>query len=38
MSYDENLKFVVLGEGRVGKNAILSKYFTNKFNEGEKIQ
>ena len=36
MSYDENLKFVVLGEGRVGKNAILSKYFTNKFNEGEK--
>ena len=36
MSYDENLKFVVLGEGCVGKNAILSKYFSKKFYEGEK--
>ena len=29
-------KFVILGEGRVGKTSILCKYFTNKFNEGEK--
>jgi len=28
-------KFVILGEGRVGKTSILCKYFTNKFNEGE---
>ena len=34
---DENvLKIVILGEGRVGKTSILSKYFKKKFNEGEK--
>ena len=36
MSDDETLKFVILGEGRVGKTSILSKYFTKKFNEGQK--
>jgi len=30
------LKFVILGEGRVGKTSILIRYFNNKFNEGEK--
>ena len=34
---DENvLKIVILGEGRVGKTSILSKYFYKKFKEGEK--
>lgn len=34
---DENvLKFVILGEGRVGKTSILSKYFAKKFDEGQK--
>ena len=33
---DENvLKIVILGEGRVGKTSILSKYFKKKFNEGQ---
>ena len=36
MSDDDTLKFVILGEGRVGKTSILSKYFYKKFNEGEK--
>ena len=36
MSDEETLKLVILGEGRVGKTSILSKYFTKKFNEGEK--
>ena len=36
MSDDNVLKFVILGEGRVGKTSILSKYFKKKFNEGEK--
>ena len=36
MSDDNVLKFVILGEGRVGKTSILSKYFKEKFNEGEK--
>ena len=36
MSDDNILKFVILGEGRVGKTSILSKYFKNKFNQGEK--
>ena len=36
MSDDNTLKFVILGEGRVGKTSILSKYFRKKFNEGEK--
>ena len=29
-------KFVILGEGRVGKTSILSSYFSKKFNEREK--
>ena len=33
---DQALKFVILGEGRVGKTSILSRYFNKKFNEGEK--
>ena len=36
MSSEDTQKFVILGEGRVGKTSILCKYFTNKFNEGEK--
>ena len=36
MSDEEVLKFVILGEGRVGKTSILSKYFTKKFDEGQK--
>ena len=36
MSDDEVLKFVILGEGRVGKTSILSKYFAKKFDEGQK--
>ena len=33
---EQALKFVILGEGRVGKTSILIRYFNNKFNEGEK--
>jgi small GTP-binding protein len=33
---DNVLKIVILGEGRVGKTSILSKYFYHKFNDGEK--
>ena len=33
---DNVLKIVILGEGRVGKTSILSKYFYKKFKEGEK--
>ena len=33
---DDVLKIVILGEGRVGKTSILSKYFYHKFNDGEK--
>ena len=29
-------KLVILGEGRVGKTSILTRYFNKKFNEGEK--
>ena len=36
MSDEEVLKIVILGEGRVGKTSILSKYFSKKFNEGQK--
>ena len=36
MSENEALKFVILGEGRVGKTSILSKYFSKKFDEGQK--
>ena len=36
MSEDNVLKIVILGEGRVGKTSILSKYFKQKFNQGEK--
>jgi small GTP-binding protein len=36
MSDDNVLKIVILGEGRVGKTSILSKYFNKKFNQGEK--
>lgn len=36
MSDEDVLKIVILGEGRVGKTSILSKYFKKKFNEGEK--
>ena len=35
MSEEGVLKIVILGEGRVGKTSILSKYFSKKFNEGE---
>ena len=35
MSDDDVLKIVILGEGRVGKTSILSKYFKKKFNEGQ---
>jgi small GTP-binding protein len=33
---DQALKFVILGEGRVGKTSILTRYFKKQFNEGEK--
>ena len=36
MSDDNVLKIVILGEGRVGKTSILSKYFNKKFTQGEK--
>ena len=36
MSDEEVLKIVILGEGRVGKTSILSKYFSKKFDEGQK--
>ena len=36
MSDDDVLKFVILGEGRVGKTSILSRYFAKKFDEGQK--
>jgi small GTP-binding protein len=36
MSDDNILKFVILGEGRVGKTSILQSHFKKKFNEGEK--
>ena len=36
MNEDNVLKLVILGEGRVGKTSILSKYFKQKFNQGEK--
>ena len=35
MSGDGVVKIVILGEGRVGKTSILSKYFNKKFNSGE---
>ena len=35
MSDDNVLKLVILGEGRVGKTSILSKYFKKKFKEGQ---
>ena len=36
MSEDNILKFVILGEGRVGKTSILQSHFKKKFNQGEK--
>ena len=36
MQYDEELKFVVLGESRVGKTSILSRYFSKGLNESVK--
>ena len=36
MSENITLKFIILGEGRVGKTSILSKYFSKKFDEGQK--
>ena len=36
MSEEEILKIVILGEGRVGKTEILSKYFLKKFDEDNK--
>ena len=36
MSLESSLKFVILGEGRVGKTSILRRYFVNKFDEKEK--
>ena len=36
MSDDSTFKFVILGEGRVGKTSILTRHFVKKFNEGEK--
>ena len=35
MSENNTYKFVILGEGRVGKTSILSQYFNKNFNEGE---
>ena len=35
MSEEDILKIVILGEGRVGKTSILSKYFNKKFNAKE---
>ena len=36
MSEDNILKFVIWGEGRVGKTSILQSHFKKKFNQGEK--
>ena len=36
MSVGDVLKIIILGGGRVGKTSILSKYFNNKFDIGEK--
>lgn len=35
MKDEDVLKIVILGEGRVGKTSILSRYFNNKFTEGQ---
>ena len=35
MSDENALKFVILGEGRVGKTSILSRYFNKKFDDSE---
>ena len=35
MSENSTYKFVILGEGRVGKTSILSQYFNKKFSEGQ---
>ena len=35
MSYDGELKIVILGEGRVGKEEILLRYFNKIYDEGE---
>ena len=36
MADDNILKFVILGEGRVGKTSILQSHFKKKFDQGEK--
>jgi Ras-related protein Rab-21 len=36
MSEDNIVKIVILGEGRVGKTSILSKYFNKKFDSSQK--
>ena len=36
MSEEDILKIVILGEGRVGKTSILSKYFNKKFDSNQK--
>ena len=36
MASQDKLKFVILGEGRVGKTSLLLRYFNKKFNEKEK--
>ena len=36
MQDEDVLKIVILGEGRVGKTSILSKYFSKKFDQGQK--
>ena len=36
MQEEDVLKIVILGEGRVGKTSILSKYFNKKFDKDEK--
>ena len=38
MSEEDILKIIILGESRVGKTEILSKYFSKQFDEGKKIQ
>ena len=35
MLENNTYKFLILGEGRVGKTSILNRYFRKKFNEGQ---
>lgn len=37
MNNSGQIKIVLMGDGRVGKTSIISKYFTNKFDDKEEM-